>query len=63
MYNNYHRTFPKLQVDRVYLGSSDDVAVLDHQKKRTYVIRKEGLPDVGKLLSFFYKKKLLHSVT
>lgn len=34
------------EVDRVYLDSSSMVAVLDHEKKRTFVIRKEGLPDV-----------------
>ncbi|OAY71316.1 putative glucose-6-phosphate 1-epimerase, partial [Ananas comosus] len=34
------------EVDRVYLGSPNIVAVLDHEKKRTFVIRKEGLPDV-----------------
>ncbi|KAG5061537.1 hypothetical protein JHK87_002566 [Glycine soja] len=34
------------EVDRVYLDSSNTVAVLDHEKKRTFVIRKEGLPDV-----------------
>ncbi|TKY60695.1 putative glucose-6-phosphate 1-epimerase [Spatholobus suberectus] len=35
------------EVDRVYLDSSSTgVAVLDHEKKRTIVIRKEGLPDV-----------------
>ncbi|XP_027361568.1 putative glucose-6-phosphate 1-epimerase [Abrus precatorius] len=34
------------EVDRVYIDSSDMVAVLDHEKKRTFVIRKEGLPDV-----------------
>lgn len=34
------------EVDRVYLSSSDVIAVLDHEKKRTFVIRKEGLPDV-----------------
>ena len=38
-----------LQVDRVYLGSSHMVAVIDHEKKRTFVIRKEGLPDVGEI--------------
>lgn len=32
----------------MYLSSSDAVAVFDHEKKRTFVIRKEGLPDVGK---------------
>ncbi|XP_020539513.1 putative glucose-6-phosphate 1-epimerase isoform X1 [Jatropha curcas] len=34
------------EVDRVYLSSSNVVAVFDHQKKRTYTIRKEGLPDI-----------------
>lgn len=39
-----------LQVDRVYLSSSDMVAVFDHEKKRTFSIRKGGLPDVGNLI-------------
>ncbi|XP_022898028.1 putative glucose-6-phosphate 1-epimerase [Olea europaea var. sylvestris] len=34
------------EVDRVYLSSPNCIAVLDHERKRTYVIRKEGLPDV-----------------
>ncbi|KAK4490780.1 hypothetical protein RD792_001492, partial [Penstemon davidsonii] len=34
------------EVDRVYLSSSDAVAVFDHEKKRTFVIKKEGLPDI-----------------
>ncbi|KAL6986361.1 glucose-6-phosphate 1-epimerase [Sarracenia purpurea var. burkii] len=34
------------EVDRVYLNSSDLIAVFDHEIKRTFVIRKEGLPDV-----------------
>ncbi|XP_021890991.1 putative glucose-6-phosphate 1-epimerase isoform X3 [Carica papaya] len=33
------------EIDRVYLNSRD-VAIFDHEKKRTFVIRKEGLPDV-----------------
>ncbi|XP_010544788.1 PREDICTED: putative glucose-6-phosphate 1-epimerase [Tarenaya hassleriana] len=33
------------EVDRIYLSSPKVVAVLDHERKRTYVIRKEGLPD------------------
>nr|XP_011468957.1 PREDICTED: putative glucose-6-phosphate 1-epimerase isoform X2 [Fragaria vesca subsp. vesca] len=37
------------EVDRLYLSSRKVIAVLDHEKKQTYVIRKEGLPDVGKL--------------
>ncbi|XP_059641410.1 putative glucose-6-phosphate 1-epimerase [Cornus florida] len=34
------------EVDRIYLSSSDVIGVFDHEKKRTFVIRKEGLPDV-----------------
>ncbi|KAI9108376.1 hypothetical protein K1719_020567 [Acacia pycnantha] len=34
------------EVDRVYLDSSNVVAILDHERKRTLVIRKEGLPDI-----------------
>ncbi|XP_048132373.1 putative glucose-6-phosphate 1-epimerase isoform X3 [Rhodamnia argentea] len=34
------------EVDRVYLGSSDTVAIFDHERKRTFLIQKEGLPDV-----------------
>ncbi|KAH7519517.1 putative glucose-6-phosphate 1-epimerase [Ziziphus jujuba] len=33
------------EVDRVYLSSPNAIAILDHEKKRTYVIRKDGLPD------------------
>ncbi|KAA8516135.1 hypothetical protein F0562_019314 [Nyssa sinensis] len=33
------------EVDQVYLSSPNVIAVLDHERKRTYVIRKEGLPD------------------
>lgn len=36
-------------MDRVYLGAPNAIAILDHEKKRTYVIRKDGLPDIGKL--------------
>lgn len=38
-------------MDRVYLSSPNAIAILDHGRKRTYVIRKDGLPDVGKLCS------------
>ncbi|CAA0816605.1 Galactose mutarotase-like superfamily protein [Striga hermonthica] len=34
------------EVDRVYLSSPQCVAVLDHERKRTYAMRKEGLPDI-----------------
>nr|GEY82612.1 putative glucose-6-phosphate 1-epimerase [Tanacetum cinerariifolium] len=35
-----------LQFDHVYLGSPNIVAVLDHERKQTYVIRRECLSDV-----------------
>ncbi|CAI0469907.1 unnamed protein product [Linum tenue] len=35
------------ELDRVYLGAPNVVAVLDHERKRTYVVRKEGLPDIA----------------
>ncbi|XP_062090593.1 putative glucose-6-phosphate 1-epimerase isoform X2 [Humulus lupulus] len=34
------------EVDRVYISAPNAIAILDHEKKRTYVIRKEGLPDI-----------------
>ncbi|XP_042502683.1 putative glucose-6-phosphate 1-epimerase isoform X2 [Macadamia integrifolia] len=33
------------EVDRVYLSTPTKIAIIDHEKKRTLVLRKEGLPD------------------
>ncbi|CAN1793778.1 Putative glucose-6-phosphate 1-epimerase [Linum perenne] len=33
------------ELDRVYLAAPNVVAILDHERKRTYIVRKEGLPD------------------
>ncbi|XP_057869029.2 putative glucose-6-phosphate 1-epimerase isoform X2 [Cryptomeria japonica] len=33
------------EVDRVYLSTPTKIAILDHEKKRTFVLRKDGLPD------------------
>ncbi|KAJ6295969.1 hypothetical protein OIU76_026784 [Salix suchowensis] len=33
------------EVDKVYLGAPTKIAILDHEKKRTFVLRKDGLPD------------------
>lgn len=41
------------KVDKVYLSAPPKIVIIDHEKKRTYVLRKEGLPDVGELASFF----------
>ncbi|CAN6458997.1 unnamed protein product [Victoria cruziana] len=33
------------EVDRIYVSTPTKIAILDHEKKRTFVLRKEGLPD------------------
>ncbi|XP_077226632.1 putative glucose-6-phosphate 1-epimerase [Tasmannia lanceolata] len=33
------------EVDRVYLSTPTKIAIIDHEKKRTFVLQKEGLPD------------------
>ncbi|KAK9275521.1 hypothetical protein L1049_022788 [Liquidambar formosana] len=33
------------EVDNIYLSTPTKIAILDHKKKRTFVIRKDGLPD------------------
>ena len=42
-------------MDKIYLSTPTKIAILDHEKKRTFVVRKEGLPDAGKKFpSLFY---------
>ncbi|KAF3777879.1 putative glucose-6-phosphate 1-epimerase [Nymphaea thermarum] len=33
------------EVDRIYLSTPSKIATIDHEKKRTFVLRKDGLPD------------------
>ncbi|XP_061355944.1 putative glucose-6-phosphate 1-epimerase isoform X2 [Gastrolobium bilobum] len=33
------------EVDRVYLSTPTKIAIIDHERKRTFVLRKDGLPD------------------
>uniref|UniRef100_A0A6M2ED77 glucose-6-phosphate 1-epimerase n=1 Tax=Populus davidiana TaxID=266767 RepID=A0A6M2ED77_9ROSI len=33
------------EVDRVYLSTPSKIAIIDHEKKRTFVLRKDGMPD------------------
>ncbi|XP_072990504.1 putative glucose-6-phosphate 1-epimerase [Typha latifolia] len=33
------------EFDKVYLSTPAKIAIIDHEKKRTFVLRKEGLPD------------------
>jgi glucose-6-phosphate 1-epimerase len=38
------------EVDKIYLDAPPKIAIIDHEKKRTYVLRKDGLPDTGKCI-------------
>ncbi|CAN1811276.1 Putative glucose-6-phosphate 1-epimerase [Linum perenne] len=33
------------EFDKIYLSTPTKIAILDHEKKRTFVLRKDGLPD------------------
>ncbi|XP_061353057.1 putative glucose-6-phosphate 1-epimerase [Gastrolobium bilobum] len=33
------------EVDKIYLSTPTKIAIIDHEKKRTFVLRKDGLPD------------------
>ncbi|XP_025013540.1 putative glucose-6-phosphate 1-epimerase isoform X2 [Ricinus communis] len=33
------------EIDRIYLSTPTKIAIIDHEKKRTFVLRKDGLPD------------------
>uniref|UniRef100_A0A0E0LSR8 glucose-6-phosphate 1-epimerase n=1 Tax=Oryza punctata TaxID=4537 RepID=A0A0E0LSR8_ORYPU len=33
------------EIDKVYLAAPSKIAIIDHEKKRTFVLTKEGLPD------------------
>ncbi|RZC55757.1 hypothetical protein C5167_014608 [Papaver somniferum] len=35
------------QVDRVYLSTPTKIAIINHEKRRTFVLRKESMPDAG----------------
>lgn len=54
-----------LQLDRIYLGTPSKIAIIDHEKKRTFVVRKGGLPDAGLVMLIFtllYCNRLLLSL-
>jgi hypothetical protein len=49
-----------LKVDKVYLSTPTKIAIIDHERKRTFVLRKDGLPDAGEfsgisILPFVHK--------
>eukprot|EP00252_Welwitschia_mirabilis_P005009 TRINITY_DN153_c0_g1_i1.p1 TRINITY_DN153_c0_g1~~TRINITY_DN153_c0_g1_i1.p1 ORF type:complete len:167 (+),score=39.81 TRINITY_DN153_c0_g1_i1:651-1151(+) len=33
------------EIDKIYLGTPPKIAIIDHEKKRTFVLKKDGLPD------------------
>eukprot|EP00252_Welwitschia_mirabilis_P012128 TRINITY_DN269_c0_g1_i2.p1 TRINITY_DN269_c0_g1~~TRINITY_DN269_c0_g1_i2.p1 ORF type:complete len:318 (+),score=59.34 TRINITY_DN269_c0_g1_i2:190-1143(+) len=33
------------EVDKIYLSTPPKIAIIDHEKKRTFVLKKDGLPD------------------
>lgn len=43
-----------MQVDRVYLNTPTKIAVIDHERKRTIELRKEGMPNAGKGYHLFF---------
>ncbi|ERN13810.1 putative glucose-6-phosphate 1-epimerase [Amborella trichopoda] len=47
------------EVDRVYLSTPTKIAIIDHEKKRTFELRKEGLPDAVVWNSWDKKAKAL----
>jgi glucose-6-phosphate 1-epimerase len=42
------------EVDRVYLNTPTKIAVIDHERKRTIELRKEGMPNAGKGYHLFF---------
>jgi len=46
------------QVDKIYLSTPTKIAIIDHERKRTFVIRKDGLPDAGKIVA----DRIVHAV-
>ncbi|XLU53676.1 hypothetical protein S245_048324, partial [Arachis hypogaea] len=67
-------TIGKLEalVDKMYLNTPTKFAIIDHEKKRRYVLHKDGLPDVGDyyllmhfkfvLFFIFSKSKNMHNL-
>lgn len=47
------------EVDRVYTQTPATIAIVDHEKKRTFVIHKKGLPDAGLIRLTVYQLHLI----
>ncbi|PPS20319.1 hypothetical protein GOBAR_AA00253 [Gossypium barbadense] len=39
-----------LKVDKIYLSTPTKIAILDHERKRTFELQKDGLPDADSTL-------------
>ena len=46
------------KVDKVYLSTPTKIAILDHERKRTFELRKDGLPDAGEFVSIHFHTNL-----
>ncbi|TYI23576.1 hypothetical protein ES332_A06G174100v1 [Gossypium tomentosum] len=40
----------ELEVDKIYLSTPTKIAILDHERKRTFELQKDGLPDADSTL-------------
>lgn len=49
-------------MDKVYVSTPTKIAILDHEKKRTFVLRKDGLPDAGETLIMLLHQALAFTI-
>lgn len=47
------------EIDRVYLSTPTKIAIIDHEKKRTFVLNKDGMPDAVVWNPWYRKAKAL----
>ncbi|XP_038703201.1 putative glucose-6-phosphate 1-epimerase isoform X2 [Tripterygium wilfordii] len=50
------------EIDRVYLRTSTKIAIIDHEKKRTLVLQKDGMPDSAVWNPWAKKSKALQDI-
>ncbi|KAK8331140.1 hypothetical protein V6Z12_A10G054700 [Gossypium hirsutum] len=44
------------EVDKIYLSTPTKIAILDHERKRTFELRKDGLPDAAWFLIPYFSR-------
>lgn len=49
-------------MDKIYVSTPTKIAILDHEKKRTFVLRKDGLPDAGETLIMLLHQALVFTI-